>query len=61
MGNRAVRRSYRLAWDALVDIFGGEDVLELRFGALKNAGLQVEEELAEEVEKYLSGWRPDDD
>lgn len=61
MGNRAVTRSFRLAWDALVEIFDGEDVLKTRLDALKASELRVEDELIEDVEKYLSGWRPDED
>ncbi|HJQ96040.1 MAG TPA: P-loop NTPase fold protein [Acidimicrobiia bacterium] len=61
IGNRAVRRSFRLAWDALVEVFGGENVLRLRFESLKTAALRIDDGLVEEVEKYLSGWRPDDE
>lgn len=60
-GSRAVRRSFRLAWDALVEIFGSEDMLRTRVEALKDTDLQVEEGLLEEVDKYLSGWRPEED
>lgn len=60
MGSRAVRRSPRLAWDALVELFGDEETLKNRVSRLKDSGLPVEAELLGLVEKYLEGWRPGD-
>jgi predicted KAP-like P-loop ATPase len=59
MGSRAVRRSPRLAWDALVELYGAEEVVRQRVEALKLAGLQDADEVVELAERYLSGWRPD--
>lgn len=60
LGSRAVRRSPRLAWEALVDLFGGEDTLVARIDELKASDIPMDEDLAELVDKYLGGWRPDD-
>ena len=35
MGSRAVRRSPRLAWDVLIDLYGNEDTLKERINRLK--------------------------
>lgn len=59
-GSRAVRRSPRLAWEVLVELFGDEETLKNRVNRLKDSGLPVEEELLGLVEKYLDGWRPGD-
>jgi hypothetical protein len=64
MGSRAVRRSPRLAWDALVLIYNDESALKERIKALKKSRALVSAEEASELlqlaDKYLSGWRPDD-
>ncbi|ADV28442.1 KAP P-loop domain protein [Pseudoxanthomonas suwonensis 11-1] len=57
-GNRAVRRSTRLAWETLVKILGGEDELRRRIDALKDSGKEQVDESLELACKYLSGWRP---
>lgn len=59
-GSRAVRRSPRLAWDALIELYGDEETLRNRFDSLKAMNPQGEEELLELVGRYLSGWRPDE-
>jgi hypothetical protein len=60
MGSRAVRRSSRLAWDVLTELFGDQDRLKERIDRLKNAKPEGEHELLSLVDKYLGGWRPED-
>jgi hypothetical protein len=60
IGNRAVRRTWYLAWDALVDLYGGEETLLAHIDALKAAGPDGESDLLELAERYLGGWRPKD-
>ncbi len=59
MGSRSVSRSPRLAWDSLVNLYGGEDVLQQRVEALKADEPEDERELLELFDKYLGGWRPE--
>ncbi len=58
MGSRAVRRSPRLAWDVLIELYGGETTLKERIESLKVTGPKDADELLELAEKYLAGWRP---
>jgi hypothetical protein len=63
MGNRAVRRTYRLSWDALVKLYGGEDQLRAAIESVRSMG-ESDEQLAETLvlaDKYIAGWRPDRD
>lgn len=60
MGSRAVRRKPRLAWDALIDLFGDEATLRQRIEALKASQPDNIGDLLELADKYLSGWRPRD-
>lgn len=60
MGTRAVSRSTRLAWDALVDLYGGEDTVRQRLEDLKTHEPGGVDDLLELADKYLEGWRPDD-
>jgi hypothetical protein len=60
MGTRAVRRSPRLAWDALAELYGEESTLNQRIEALERSGLKCDEGLLELVDKYAGGWRPKD-
>lgn len=60
MGTRAVRREARLAWGTLEKIYGDEGTLVTRIEALKAADIEVPDDLAEVVDKYLGGWRPRD-
>jgi hypothetical protein len=57
--SRAVRKSARLAWDALVELFGSEDTLRARVGRLRQSDPSDAEELLELFERYAGGWRPD--
>lgn len=59
LGNRAVRHEKRLVWDALVEIFGGEDAFRARLDDVKRAGVAGIEEEIELAGKYLEGWRPE--
>ncbi len=60
MGSRAVRHKPRLAWDALIELFGDENTLRQRIDALKASQLSDMGDLLELSDKYLSGWRPKD-
>jgi len=60
IGSRAIRRSPRLAWDALIELFGSEDELRKRIDQLKETKPEDEGELLSLVDKYLAGWRPKD-
>ena len=60
MGSRAVRRSPRLAWDALLELYGDETILRQRIEALKASQPDQIGDLLELAEKYLGGWRPKD-
>ena len=72
IGSRAVRRTAVLDWECLIDLYGGEDVLETRFNDLKARfeilkpwletrpiPLDEAEQLLEMADRYLSGWRPE--
>lgn len=64
MGSRAVVRKPRLHWGRLVKIYGDETTLRQRIDALKAATTEIDSDLVELVDKYLSGGRPkefDDD
>ena len=60
IGSRAVRRSPRLAWEALIDLYGDEATLRQRIESLKETHPEGADELLELASKYLCGWRPDD-
>lgn len=63
-GSRAVRRSSRLAWDVLIELYGDEVTLKERIENLKATGPKGDDKLLELADKYLAGWRPkewDDD
>jgi hypothetical protein len=60
MGNRALKSSTRLAWDALVEVIGGEDQLKARLRVAKKSAPQDDAETLRLVDRYLSGWRPKD-
>jgi hypothetical protein len=66
LGNRAVRRKTRLAWESLVVIYGGEEQLR---EAIENVRAMTDmndelEQTLQLADKYMTGWRPgrfDDD
>jgi hypothetical protein len=59
-GSRAVRRSPRLAWDVLIELYGDEATLKQRIESLKATAPKGADELLELADKYLAGWRPKD-
>lgn len=60
VGTRAVRRSPRLVWDALIELYDDETSVKQRIEGLKASGLECDEGLLELADKYSSGWRPKD-
>jgi hypothetical protein len=58
LGNRAVRRSPRLNWDALIGLYGDETTLRERIKELKATNPQGVDDLLELADKYVGGWRP---
>jgi predicted KAP-like P-loop ATPase len=61
IGNRAVRRKARLAWDSLVIIYGGEGQLREAIESVRGL-TDTNDELEQTIQladKYLAGWRPD--
>jgi len=60
MGSRAIRRSARLAWDLLVELYGDEATLRTRIEELRAEGVLGNEELLELASRYAAGWRPKD-
>jgi hypothetical protein len=60
VGSRAIRRSPRLAWDVLIELYGDEATLKERIEALKATGPKGLDDLLHLADKYLAGWRPDD-
>jgi hypothetical protein len=59
MGSRAVKRSPRLAWEVLVEIYGDKVILKTRLDELRQSDVEVDADLMSLADKYLSGWRPD--
>jgi len=53
-----VRRHPRLAWDALVEIYGSEETLKARIEGLAAKRPAGADDLMELAQKYLTGWRP---
>ncbi len=60
MGSRAVRRSVRLSWDALIELYGSEDILRKQIEKLKATRPEGVDELLRLANKYLTGWHPSD-
>ena len=60
MGSRAIHRSARLAWQALIELYGDEAVLRARIEELKAAHIEGNDELLQLADKYVGGWRPRD-
>ncbi|MDE0100791.1 MAG: P-loop NTPase fold protein [Bryobacterales bacterium] len=59
VGTRRLRRSPRLAWDALVSLYGDEGILSDRIASLKRSRLNGHDALLALAEKYAGGWRPE--
>lgn len=60
VGSRVVQRSPRLAWDALIEVYGNENVLHARLESLMALPSKDSEELLLLAGKYLQGWRPEE-
>jgi hypothetical protein len=58
--SRAVRKSARLAWDVLVELFGSENTLRERVAELRQSDPTDAGELLELFDRYAGGWRPDE-
>jgi hypothetical protein len=57
--SRAIRRSARLAWDSLIELYGSETILRNRINALKATDrLAAPQDLLDLADRYLGGWRP---
>lgn len=57
-GSRAVRRTPRLDWDGLIQLYGDEATLRQRIEELKATHPGDVGDLFDLADKYLSGWRP---
>jgi len=57
VGSRSVRVLPRLHWDALTELYGSEEQLKLRVEEVLACD-EIDDELRSLVEKYSSGWRP---
>lgn len=57
--SRAVRKETRLAWDALIELYGAEETLKNRIEQAKNSSSADVKEIIELADKYKNGWRPE--
>ena len=55
-----VQDTIHLYWDALIEIYGDEAVLEERIGELRAHLPEGSNDVLELAEKYVGGWRPSD-
>ena len=60
IGSHAVRRFDRLAWQALIKVYGTEDTLRTRIEELKNTKPKDIDDLLELADEYLEGRRHDE-
>ena len=60
LGGRSVKRSPRLQWDVLVELYGSENTLRERIEKLKVTQPRGIDDLLELVDRYLEGWHPGD-
>lgn len=58
MGSRASHRAGRLAWDALIELYGDEETLKNRIEELKSTDLGENNDVVQLADKYINGWRP---
>ncbi len=58
MGSRAVRTKTRLAWDALIKLYGDETTIMSRIEEFETTHPDDKDELITLAKKYLTGWRP---
>ena len=61
LDSRAVRRSARLAWKVLLELYGDEATLRDQIEKVKGSRSADSDELLELADKYLAGWRPDEE
>jgi predicted KAP-like P-loop ATPase len=59
MGSRAIRRSPRLAWEVLVELYGDETSLGEQIDRIKSTKPDADAALIELAERYRAGWRPE--
>lgn len=59
IGSRSVRRSPRLAWEALTELYGSEEALRERIEELRQSHGESIVDLLTLADGYLAGWRPD--
>lgn len=59
MGSRAVNREPRLVWDGLVELLGGESMLQDVVDDFANSNDPKLAESAALAQRYLAGWRPE--
>ncbi|MGE5631861.1 MAG: P-loop NTPase fold protein [Caulobacteraceae bacterium] len=57
--SRAVRKETYLAWDALIELYGDEDILKNRINQAKDISTVDDKEIIELADKYKNGWRPE--
>jgi hypothetical protein len=60
IGNRSIKRSARLPWDSLLQLFGDEASLRKRVECLRMASLNGASESLQLVDRYLDGNAPRD-
>ena len=58
LGSRSVRRSARLFWDGLVELYKDQEVLRERIQALRALEAEDIGDVLQLADKYLRGWRP---
>lgn len=58
VGSRTVHREPRLAWEALVGLYGDENTLLQCIEALRASSPDSIGDLLELADKYIGGWRP---
>ncbi len=57
--SRTVRKETRLAWDALIELYGDEGILKNRIDQAKDSASLDDKEIIELADKYKNGWRPE--
>lgn len=60
IGSRAVKRSPRLAWKILIEIYGSEETLGDRIQDVKALQITDIGDVLDLADRYLSGWRSKD-
>lgn len=60
-GTRVVKRFPRLAWEAVIKVYGDASLIKQRLSALMLVKPEGEDDLLALAQKYSSGWKPADD